>query len=246
MRSAGLAKLLRGVMASVVPIVSLNGCVGEECYGDDEQHQKYLTVRENGQIIELSDNPPNLPDASVGEDGGNPDDGDAGGGIDCTRACYGVVNGGDCGQSGTVLGCRSLGRADGRFFASCDIQFKPVCMPAGVQCGRRTAGLWIESIGGERQRRDRGGRCSGRDGSIGSRIRRGVPRPRARARSARCPPEAMPRRASCRGRRNAPRVHHARAGSPARCDCPQGPNESARPTIASANRRRELRGGVRA
>ena len=146
MRSAGLAKLLRGVMASVVPIVSLNGCVGEECYGDDERHQKYLTVRENGQIIELSDNPPNLPDASVGSSSR----------MAVIRkmvmqamgsTAHGLATGWsmavDCGQSGTVLGCRSLGRADGRFFASCDIQFKPVCMPAGVQCGRRTAGLWV-------------------------------------------------------------------------------------------------------
>lgn len=133
MRSSAFRHLLQSIVASVIPVASFSGCsVGEDCYGSDGQGEQFLTIDSNGSVVGMSTTSP------IPGDGGAvaaPD----GGAIDCMSECMRLFQF-NCGNV-TVRGCATVGRTSDGSVIRCDLDSHRVCVPKGVICERRPAGL---------------------------------------------------------------------------------------------------------
>src|SRR5258708_2916644 len=137
MRSAVLRKLLRGIVASVVPAASCVGCSDVECSGQEGQSTHFRVVDDYGHIIYDSLSPPVMPDGGTGS--ASSDAGADGGTPNCETSC-GIL---EC-SGEHVRDCTVLAHISNQWVVRCDYDIHPVCMPKGTVCGRRPAG-WTQA-----------------------------------------------------------------------------------------------------
>jgi hypothetical protein len=130
MSSSTLRKLLQVIAVSFVPPASSAACASENCSGEDVLQPVFLTVERDGTVVDVSTQAPAVADGGAMQ---SADGGADAGAADCESICAARYPRPKCGGA-TVVGCATVGHAEGRSFVRCDLQNHRVCLPSGEVC----------------------------------------------------------------------------------------------------------------